>query len=151
MKLGVIIICHNSEQKIKKDLIFNSLNDMKNLKICMVNNDSKDNTYELLKMIKEQCANISLVNVKKQKSDTAAVRAGARYMYNHFNLRHLGYVLNFNNFEMNSLMEIICKNQKAILNYNIRELNKKETKLTLFQSLFSVTEYLKKLKIISPI
>ncbi len=149
MKLGIIIICHNNENDIDRDFFINHSNKEKNLEICLVNNDSKDNTSDLINMIKENCNNVSVVNVKKHKSDTLAVRAGARYMFNRFNLRHLGYVTNLNNYEMNCLFETISNNQEAILNYNLRILSKKQTRQTLFQSLFSVTDYLKKLKITS--
>lgn len=151
MKLGIIIICYNNAKDIDKDLYINCLNKVENLEICLVNNDSKDNTYDIITMIKEQCENASVVNVKKHKSDALAVRAGARYMFNQFNLKHLGYIIGLNNYEMNSLLETICENQNVILNYNLRVLNEKHTKQTLFQSIFSVIDYLKKLKINFPI
>lgn len=150
MKLGIIIICYNNAKDFDIDFFINYSNKLKNLEICLVNNDSKDNTYDLIKMIKEQCKNVSVVNIKKHKSDTSAVRAGARFMFNHFNIKHLGYIINLNKYEINSLIQTISNNQNAILNYNLSVLNMKETRQTLFQSLFSVTDYLSKLKINFP-
>lgn len=152
MKIGIIIIFHNNEKDIDKRFFIEHINNSKNIILCLVNNCSKDNTYQLLKEIKEASkTNLSIVNIKKFKSDVAAVRAGARYMSNKYNLNHLGYVsanlLNLKRYELNGLIKSICENQHDILKYNIEALENQEIKLTMFQSLFSVIEYLKKLKV----
>ena len=152
MKIGIIIIFHNNEKDIDKKKFIEHLNATKNLELCLVNNCSKDKTYQLLKEIKEGSeTNLSIVNIKKFKSDEAAVRAGARYMFNEFNLNHLGYVstnlLNLKRYGLNRLIKAISENQNFILKYNIETLERKEIKLTLFQSVFSVIEYLKKIKV----
>ncbi len=147
MKLGIIIICHNIENDIDRDFFINHSNKEENLEICLVNNDSSDRTFDLINTIKENCKNVSVVNMKKHKSATSAVRAGARYMFNQFNLKHLGYISNMNNYEMNGLFETISEHHEALLNYNLTVLKSKETRQTMFQSLFSVTEYLKKLEL----
>ncbi|MBT8393456.1 MAG: glycosyltransferase [Flavobacteriaceae bacterium] len=149
MKIGIIIIFHNNEKEIDRDCFIEHSNLAENLELCLVNNDSKDNTFKILQEIKEVCANVSVVNIKKLKSEIAAVRAGARYMFNQFDLQHIGFVstnsLNTNQHGLNELIKRISENQKVILKYNINTLEKKEIKQTLFQSLFSVIEYLKQL------
>lgn len=147
MKLGIIIICHNNENDIDRDFFINHSNKESNLEICLVNNDSKDRTFDLLNAIKESCKNVSVVNMKRHKSATSAVRAGARYMFNKFNLKHLGYVSNMQNYEINTLFKTISENQEALLKYDVAVLESKETRQTMFQSLFSVPEYLKKLEL----
>ena len=43
MKLGIIIICHNNENDIDIDHCVKYLNKVKDIEICLVNNNSKDN------------------------------------------------------------------------------------------------------------
>ncbi|RED46745.1 hypothetical protein DFQ10_101518 [Winogradskyella eximia] len=147
MKTGIIIIFHNNEKEMDTDYFIEQIQQTRNLELCLVNNDSKDNTYGLLRDVKDECDNVSVVNVRKFKSDMAAVKAGARYMFSEFDLKHLGYVstnmLNIKYHGLNGLIEVITENQDAILNYKIKTLKKKQT---LFQSLFSLLDYLKKIR-----
>jgi hypothetical protein len=146
MKTGIIIVFHNNEKELDIIYFIDQIKQTSNLELCLVNNDSKDNTYDLLKDVKDECNNVSVVNVRKFKSDMSAVKAGARFMFNEFDLKHLGYVsanmLNIKHHGLNGLIEIITENQDAILNYKIKTLKKKQT---LFQSLFSLLDYLKKI------
>lgn len=148
MKTGIIIIFHNNAKEIDTSFFIEQINQSLNLELCLVNNDSKDETNHLLNTIKASCSNVSVVNIRKFTSDNAAVKAGARYMYNAFELNHLGYVsinmLNIKYHGLNGLMKMICKNQELILNYNYKNLKRKQT---LKQRLFSVTDYLKQLKV----
>lgn len=147
MKTGIIIIFHNNEKEMDTDYFIEQIQQTRNLELCLVNNDSKDNTYGLLRDVKDECDNVSVVNVRKFKSDMAAVKAGARFMFSEFDLKHLGYVstnmLNIKYHGLNGLIEAISENQDAILNYKIKTLKKKQT---LFQSLFSLLDYLKKIR-----
>ena len=149
MKIGIIIIFNNNEKDIDTDFFIKQIEQSFNLELCFVNNDSNDNTQLLLNEIKENCSNVSVVNIKKNTSDVSAVRAGARFMFSQFNLKHIGYV-NTNVLEnktnkLNSLIKTITKNQDSILKHNIEVLKKQVVKPTLYQSLFSVVEYLKSL------
>ncbi|MGB5419898.1 family 2 glycosyl transferase [Algibacter sp.] len=152
MKIGVIIVFHNNEKDIDTGFFNEHLNQAKNLELCLVNNASRDNTFQLLKEIKDSCStNVSLVDIKKFKSDISAVRSGARFMFNQFDLNHIGYIstnlINHKSYSISSLIKAMSKNQNIILKYNISVLEKKEIKQTLFQSVFSIIEYLEKLKI----
>ncbi len=147
MKTGIIIICYNNELDIDMNLCIKLINDVKNIELCFVNNNSQDNTYDLLKDISDACENVSLVNINKHKTDISAVRAGARFMFNQFNLKYLGFftsdrVIKYENLCL--LIKDIQDNQVDISNYNESILNKKGTKLTLFKSLFPVMDYLEK-------
>lgn len=147
MKIGIIIVFHDNEKEIDTTFFIEQIKQTSNLELCLVNNNSKDNTFDLLRDVKEECNNVSVVNVRKFKSDMSAVKAGARFMFNEFNLKHLGYVstnmLNIKHHGLNELLKVISDNQDIILNYDIKMLKKKQT---LFQSLFSLLDYLKKLK-----
>ena len=150
MKLGIIIICYNNENDIDIGSCIKYLNKVKDIEICLVNNNSKDNTYNVLKEIKEYCGHVSIVDIKKFKSDNSAVKAGARFMSSQFNLKYLGFI-NTNAIReyenLCLLIKAIGDSQVDISKYNQSDLNKKGIKLTMFQSLFSVMDYLAKINI----
>jgi glycosyltransferase involved in cell wall biosynthesis len=148
MKLGIIIICHNIENDIDIRSCIKYLNNLKDIEVCLVNNNSKDKTYTALKMIKEGCIHVSIVNIKKLKSDSSAVKAGARFMSNKFNISNLGFVNSSAVKEYESLSVLIRTIDDSQIDISIfkNELsNKKEIKRTLFQSLFSVMDFLTKI------
>ncbi len=147
MKTGIIIVCHNNQYNIDKDRCIKYINNTKDVKFCLVNNHSNDNTYELLKDISEKCKNVSVVNIKKYKSSKSAVKAGARFMFNEYNLKQLGFITtsHFIKYEnLGLLIKFIQEHQTDISRYTEQIQPVKETKLTLFQSLFPVMDYLVK-------
>lgn len=147
MKTGIIIICYNNEYVIDKELCIKYINDVKNIEFCLVNNNSQDNTYDILKDISESCKNVSIVNINKYKSSKSAIRAGARFMFNHYNIKYLGFITTntFSNYDnLSLLIKTIQENQLDISNYNQPIFNTKEIRLTLFKSLFPVMDYLAK-------
>lgn len=150
MKTGIIITFHNNEKDIDKDFFVTYLNKVKGIEICLVNNDSKDQTYQILKEIAEYCNNVSIVNIKKQKMDMSAVRAGVRFMTNKFNLKEIGYVsvnlLDMNQNNLNDFINTIIDNQESIFNHNTSTFQNYTVKKTLFQRLFSLKEFLEKSK-----
>ena len=148
MKIGIIIIFHNNEKNINKDLFSKQINKAQNIKFCLVNNCSSDKTHQILKEIKEEClSNVLSVNIKKFVSESSAKKAGARLMFYQFELNHIGFIntnsIGLDNEGLNNLIKNIRKYQKEILEYNIDVIKKKEIKQTFFQGLFSVIEYLK--------
>ena len=82
MKTGIIIIFHNNEKHIDTDIFVKQLRQSNNIQFCLVNNASKDNTMQALQEVKDAgLPNVSLVDIRKFKSDVSAVRAGARFMF----------------------------------------------------------------------
>jgi hypothetical protein len=151
MKSGIIIIFNNYEKEIDKDTLIKYCSKTKNFEYCFVNNYSKDDTYNVLKYIKEKCENVSVVNVKKLKSEISAVRSGARYFLNNFKLLHIGYInanaLKEKNKSLNEIIYFINRNEHDFLEYDKNLLNKSTVKQTHFQRLYSVVDYLIKLDI----
>lgn len=151
MKIGIIIVFRNNENDIDKNVFINRLKKISNLEICLVNNASNDRTFELLQDVSSFCPNVSLVNIKKFKTQVSAVRSGARFMSSQFNLSHLGYiVVSFLNLEKNGLNELITlisENENQIIDCNKIAIKKTKFKQTLFKSIFSVIDYLRKIKI----
>ncbi|MGK0446490.1 MAG: glycosyltransferase involved in cell wall biosynthesis [Polaribacter sp.] len=150
MKLGIIIICYNIENDVDVAHCIKYLNEMEGIEICLVNNNSKDNTYDILKEVTESCENVSIVNIKQFKSDNSAVKAGARFMSNQFNLKHLGFI-NADTLSQYDVLSLLIKkirdNHVDISMYNQTISNKKEVKQTMFQSLFPVMDYLAEINI----
>lgn len=142
MKLGIIIICYNNENDIDISQTAGYFNRLKNVEICLVNNHSSDNTYDVLKELKEHSSNVSVVNIKKHKTEVLAIRAGARFLFNEFNLKTLGYVINDKNIGFNCLAKTISVNKEALLNHTIVKKDTKVVRQTIFQKVFSITDLL---------
>jgi hypothetical protein len=150
MKTGIIIRFHDYEKKLDINYFISQINDSEDLEICLVNNYSKDNTYELLKEISEKCKNVSVVNINKYKTDIYAIRAGVRYLVNHFNLREIGYIdtnlLSPNQNELNNVMKVVINNIDSILKYKNEVIQQKKIKQSMLQSIFSLLECMKEFK-----
>ena len=81
MKKGIIILFSEDEKIIDKNQFINLFNQTE-IKLCFVNNGSKDNTLTILESIKEDLglSRISVLDVKIDKGINAAIKAGARYL-----------------------------------------------------------------------
>jgi predicted glycosyltransferase involved in capsule biosynthesis len=151
MKIGIIIIFDNNEELIEKHFVIEQIKSCETMELCLVDNNSKDKTLQLLKDIKEACpSRISVVQIKKFSSEGAAKRAGARYMFNQFDLRHIGFInvndIHKNGETLNELIKNLYENQELIINTNVKVIENQDIKQTLFKSIFSVAEYLKRIK-----
>ena len=150
MKLGIIIIFHNNEDVIDKEFFISQLNQAKNIEFCFVNNTSSDKTYQYLKAIKEDCKRVSLVDIKKYTTQSIAVKAGVRFLFNEFELNHIGFVcaneLKEEQQNLNDLLKSINANKDFILEYDIKMIERHKIKKSIMNRIFSVIEYLKVLK-----
>ncbi|WP_299117743.1 glycosyltransferase family A protein [uncultured Winogradskyella sp.] len=144
MKIGIIIIFSNNAARINVEMISKSLKPSGDLVLCLVDNQSKDRTLEKLKEIREKLINVEIVEIKKQSSLESAKRAGARFMYNNYDLRHIGFIdancVKSNN--INEVIELVCNSKNAIIELK-KELKQQPTRYTLFKSIFSVLDFLK--------
>ncbi|EDP71261.1 hypothetical protein FBALC1_02217 [Flavobacteriales bacterium ALC-1] len=151
MKIGIIIIFHNNETQIDKDFLIEQINAFETIELCFVDNDSKDQTLNLLQEIRESCiSHVSIVEVKKNTSEDAAKRAGARYMYNQFNLKHIGFVnvaeLHKKGQQLSSIIKNLSLNKIEVIDLNSRIIEEQDVKRTFFKSIFSLVDYLKNIK-----
>ena len=145
MKTGIIIVFHNYEKNIDQDFFIKYLKKIRPIKFCLVNNNSKDKTGLLLSEITEECKNVSLVNIKRFRSEKSAVRAGVRYLWNEFGIEQIGYVntQNFNDAsDYKTLIRELLSKEDYVVSYQSMVYEARNTKRTLFQSLFSLKEYL---------
>ncbi|MCA0132591.1 glycosyltransferase [Winogradskyella alexanderae] len=150
MKLGIIIVFNNNQDDIKTKTIIDQLKSTDQIEFCLVDNESKDDTLELLREIKENCSSVSIVEIKKHVSIVASKRAGARYMFNNFDLRHLACLdvntLKSYRLNLSDIIELICTETESIISYDRDLKSKYIIKPTLFKSVFSLMDYLKKVQ-----
>lgn len=151
MKTAIIITFHNYEKEIDKEVFIEYSKMISNLRLCLVNNNSSDNTFQKLSDIEEACENVSIVNIKRFKSDLSAVRAGARFMINKFNTARVGFIntnlLNSQKKELNELMKLIQYNQEDLIEINDSLMtSSNQVVANLSKNQFSVVDYLKKLQ-----
>ena len=150
MKIGIIIVFETNENQIERQFFIDQINQSKSIEFCLVDNDSKDKTLQLLKYIKEVCfSNVSVVEIKKNSSEEVAVRAGARFMFNNYNLKHIGFIsvnaINAKNYNLTDLIETVCSNKDFIIDYNVKTIENKAIRPTLFKRVFSVIDYINNL------
>jgi hypothetical protein len=142
------MIFHNNEAQIDKDFLVEQINASETIELCFVDNDSRDKTLTLLQDIKEACAShVSIVEIKKNTSEDAAKRAGARFMFNQFNLKHIGFLnvteLHEKGQQLSTIIENLFLNKVALIDLNLKTIEQQDIKQTLFKSIFSLVDYLK--------
>lgn len=147
MKVGIVIVFNSFEDSTLKEDLIDSINNLNDVSICLVNNKSNEKTDNYLNEISDKCENTSVVNIKKSKSTNSAIRAGARFMFNRHNLKHLGYINDLTSNQLIEIIEIFKINIDEVLDQVVSEQSEKAVKQTLFQKLFSITDTLTALKI----
>ena len=142
MKIGILIIFRNDEKQIDVQKFIELFTEKNKLSICFVNNGSTDNTFELLKEIKEESTDsISLIDVKKNRGHHAAIKAGVRYLTSK---NDLPYILCLQNFTSKDFLMLekgirIIQQEKEI----VQDLFSKTKQLT-HKNVFSLYEILEK-------
>ncbi len=93
MKTGIIIPCYNEEKRLDQKAFVQFISENPTYHLCFVNDGSKDNTLEVLQIMRNEAPNgISIVDVKKNVGKASAVRAGVRYLYNRKEIAHIGFI-----------------------------------------------------------
>ncbi len=150
MKKGIVILFHDNASDVDKDYFTKKMDYAKNLQICLVDNNSKDETYQVLSEIAEDCENVSIVNVKKHKTDISAARAGVRFLSNKYNLSEIAYIcydlLPSNQRGLDEFFKLLIENQHSSLNPKFNYVENGKSKKTLFQSLFSLNGFVQNFK-----
>ena len=142
---GLVIVFHSFELSHLKHNFIVSIRAMTNVKLCLVSNSSNEKVLESLVEIALQCKHVDVVNVNRKKSNVSAVRSGARYLSNNYNIKHLGFIAGLHIDDTLNVMNQYRKCKTDILNLNSSIRENKPIKQTFNQSLFSVPEYLEKL------
>ncbi|OEK08167.1 hypothetical protein A8C32_01515 [Flavivirga aquatica] len=150
MKIGIIIIFYNNALDINENL-FEGVSKLEKIQLCLVNNGSKDETLEKLQeLIEVYELKNSIVDIKQNKGNDMAIKAGVRYLFNENNLKHIGYI-NINKFNKTmSLFELLKAMQNhndLIIQHKIRGTKKCQKQKSLAKNIFSIMEYLSHLNI----
>ena len=115
MRTGVVIVVTNKQEKINNQTIENFLRENNDINICFVNNGCKDKTFTILEALKIKFPNkISIVNIKNNKGEDAALKVGFRYLLNKKNITKLNFstkfnlnqIMRFSEFSTNYLVDI---------------------------------------------
>jgi len=148
MNIGIIIIFHNNSRDISPKVFIENIKSTEHIKMCFVDNESKDETFEKLSEIKESCPDkVSIVQIKKKVNRESAKRAGARFMFNDYDLKHIGFidtnVLVEHNYNINEIVKSLCIKRDEIIAFDKANRRKQHIKSTLFKSIFSILDYFK--------
>ncbi|WP_139957319.1 glycosyltransferase [Flavicella sediminum] len=88
MKIGIILPCFNIEKHINLATIFSLIELYSDLHFCFVNNASSDDSLSILEYIKRETnEEVSVLDIKRNKSQTAVLKAGVRYLNTKVNLK----------------------------------------------------------------
>ena len=141
--VGIILIFHNNENNLNFDLITQTLNAASELHFCLVNNGSVDNTLDLLNNVKQQSKNqISVLDIKKYKSEIFALKSATRYLNSVEKIKHYGYLEIEKTTSITILNRLIKSNNKAPITLNMPHVvNSKENRL-LIKNVFYLMDYL---------
>ncbi len=141
MKTGIIIPCYNEEKRLDVNAFIAFIKSHNQYHLCFVNDGSKDNTMQVLEGIQEKVANkVSIIDVKKNAGKAAAVRSGARYLFNRQDIDYIGFIdadlsTDFNNFK--KLVETLHKDDNLSFVYGSRGKGEGQIERNIFRNLFS--------------
>ncbi|WP_051605470.1 glycosyltransferase [Sediminibacter sp. Hel_I_10] len=149
MKTALVIIFYDLEDHINKPLFLEIAKELRNTELCLVNNNSTDHTYYLLKDIKEDCKNVSVINIKRKKSEANAVKAGARFMINEFDINSIGYInanaIGGNFLTLDVLLRALRDHQDLLKEDQTYILKPYEKKHALMHKLYAITDRINEL------
>ena len=147
MKLGLIVICYNSELEINEDLSKSILRLRGKFELCFVNNGSHDSTLKKLMELKDlDNLNLNILDIKKYKSKTMAIKAASRFLLSQKKLKYIGYI---------SLKDFISKRHicKIYDFFQVKKLDQQlensKTQRKILENIFSVNQYFAKRKILN--
>lgn len=149
MKIGILIVFFNNEKDIDVNLINSLLTIDAQSQICLINNGSKDATLENLLELKEHLQSLYVLDIKRNKGNEAAIKAGARFLINRFNLKQIGYinVEKKNDFKsLNVMLQAVDKINERLISYNLQANTNKQMRRILLKNIFSIIEYVKRLE-----
>ncbi len=153
MNIGVIIVfqSHNLNFDIKH--FIKQFQESEGLVFCLVDCETSEKTSELLTTLSESSENISKVNLKNHTDEAAAVKAGARFIFNSYNLKHIGFI-NYKTvvntgYNLNEILSILLSDREQLLDYNSKIIKNKLSKYVSFKSVFSVLDCMLTLQLIT--
>ncbi len=141
MKTGIIIPCYNEAKRLDVNAFVEFIQSHNQYHLCFVNDGSKDTTLSVLQTIKEQVTTrVSIIDVKKNAGKAAAVRSGARYLFNKQDVNYIGFIdadlsTDFNDFK--KLVDTLHNNSELSLVYGSRGKGEGHIERNVFRNIFS--------------
>ena len=130
MKKGIVIVFSEDEDRIHKDEIIN-LSNQKDIKLCLVNNGSKDSTLQVLKSVKDDLESncIFIIDIKKNTAINTAAKAGARFLFSAGDLKYIVYLSsNILGFFKIKQFEVLKKIEKEFVGTFVKTNNRRNIK-----------------------
>ncbi|MFL3660693.1 MAG: glycosyltransferase [Polaribacter sp.] len=130
MKKGIVIVFSEDEDRIHKDEIIN-LSNQKDIKVCLVNNGSKDSTLQVLKSVKDDLESncIFIIDIKKNTAINTAAKAGARFLFSAGDLKYIVYLSsNILGFFKIKQFEVLKKIEKEFVGTFVKTNNRRNIK-----------------------
>lgn len=118
MKIGILIVFRNDERAIEVQKFIELFTKKTKLKVCFVNNGSRDKTFELLKEIQEEATiPVSIIDVKKDRGHHAAIKAGVRYLTSKNELPYILCLPKYASKDINTLEKVfnIIQQEKGMV------------------------------------
>lgn len=132
MKKGIVIIFGKNDFDITSTLNFKLFLDQK-IKICLVNNGNQDKMLPLLNELSDSSkGDISILNLRKEKTTMLAVKAGVRFLSNIENLSLIVYANPTIIFTKGLIEKIIKTSNKDLI--------KRKDKRVLLRTVYSIQE-----------
>ena len=92
---GIILIFSNREDYIDKGEFTNFLEDNPDVRLCLVNNGSVDNTLTILQELEQRYpSRISVIDLKVKREHDFALRNGFRLLMRNKNIDKVNYSVN---------------------------------------------------------
>ena len=141
MKTGIIIPCYNEAKRLNVNAFIEFITTHDSYHLCFVNDGSKDDTLSVLETVqKEARTRVSIVDVKKNAGKAAAVRSGARYLFNRQDVDYIGFIdadlsTDFKDFK--KLVGTLHNNDNLSLVYGSRGKGDGQIERNVFRNLFS--------------
>ena len=145
MKVGMIVVFDAHNDEILRSQLTETCKKSKRINFCLVDNNCGDKISEVLTDISEECENVTVIHVRKSKRSSIAIRAGARYLNSHFNLKFLGYIIDLGGEKLIEAVELFVNHYEEIKMQEKQSQSNTLTKQEFFQRTFSVTSYYKEI------
>ena len=94
--------------------------------------------------IADECKNVTVIHIKKTKSTSLAVRAGARYLNSYLNSKFLAYITDLRGEKLVEAIQLFATQYEKIKSEQVSSQYQKLTKQTFFQKIFSASNYYEK-------
>ena len=144
MKTGLIIVFQPRLELLPKEQLISLFKRDEEIKFCLLNKQNDDFVMDYFAYIADQCDNVSIVSLRKNQANSSAVRAGARFMQNEFNLNFLGHIIENKKMDVLSIIEFFLDHNEEIVNSHLEALRSKRNKPTFIQKLLSINDFVKK-------